>query len=420
MSVNTSNSFFPVIDLNENYVYISWMQLNDRAKMIINFNHSSDNGNSFGAVKQIGGGILSSANVFRMKSIGNYVYLLTQSTNGGWGEILFNLSSDNGDNFNMQNYSGSQSVLNVYIENSNDPEMAVIGSHIYVVFKSNDGNNNRVRFVSSNNNGNFFNPYPPSTLSLVNKTGGSPQVAVDSENTKIHVCWASDSGGFEKLIKYNNASSIIVPPPVASACFLKDTIIKTDSGNVKIQDIKENKHAINGKKVKALTKTLYAKKGDHIPPFLISIQKDALFKNSPDKETFVSPWHKIFYNGKLIQVKDLLNKENFSLIMYNYKDFVYDILLNTHEKMIANNMIVETLDPHSILGNYYKHFVLNTKISKKELELATSVLTSFNNFYWKHHNIEMTKTKVKIRSEKKIITKFLKNCQNKTIFKKFL
>ena len=215
--------------------------------------------------------------------------------------------------------------------------------------------------------------------------------------------------------------TVPTPPPVASACFLKDTVIKTDSGNVKIQDIKEEKHTINGKKVKALTKTFYAKKGDNIPPFLVSIPKGALFKNSPDRETFVSPWHQIFYNGKLIQVKDLLNKENVSLILYNYKDFVYDILLDTHEKMVANNMIVETLDPESICGRYYRHFVLNKTVSKKELALATSILTSFNNFYWENtFKEEKTTQENEDKRHNDILKKFLLTCktnEKKKIFK---
>jgi hypothetical protein len=38
------------------------------------------------------------------------------------------------------------------------------------------------------------------------------------------------------------------PPPVASACFLKDTIIKTDSGNVKYKILKKRNTLLMGKK----------------------------------------------------------------------------------------------------------------------------------------------------------------------------
>jgi hypothetical protein len=223
---------------------------------------------------------------------------------------------------------------------------------------------------------------------------------------------------------FSNKTIEIYGFAIASACFLKDTIIKTDSGNMKIQDIQEDKHTINGKKVKALTKTLYAIKGDHTPPVLLCIPKHALFKNCPDKDTFVSPLHHIFYYGKFMQAKDFIPLEKAKPIMYNYKDQVYDILLNTHEKMIANNMIVETLDPHSILGNYYKHFVLNTNISKKELELATSILSDYNNFYWKHFkSINKENQETVIHCEKKIIKKFLLTCKTsdkKKIFKSLL
>jgi hypothetical protein len=211
------------------------------------------------------------------------------------------------------------------------------------------------------------------------------------------------------------------PAPVASACFLKDTIIKTDSGNEKIQDIKEEKHSINGKKIKALTKTFYAKKGDNIPPFLVSIPKGALFKNSPDKETFVSPLHSVFYHGQLVYAKDLVLMDKASPVNYNYKDHVYDILLDTHEKMVANNMIVETLDPESITGRFYRHFVINKKATSEEKALAKTILYEFNNFYWNeclnHPKINPEK---KQHFDEAVYKKFLLTCktsEKKKIFK---
>ena len=211
------------------------------------------------------------------------------------------------------------------------------------------------------------------------------------------------------------------PPPVASACFLKDTIIKTDSGNVKIQDIKEEKHSINGKKVKALTKTLYAKKGDNIPPFLVSIPKDALFKNSPDKETFVSPLHSVFYHGELMYAKDLVLMDKASPVNYNYKDYVYDILLDSHEKMVANNMIVETLHPESITGRFYRHFVINKNASSEEKALAKTILYEFNNFYWNEClNHPKINPEMKYDFDEAVYKKFLLTCktsEKKKIFK---
>jgi len=42
--------------------------------------------------------------------------------------------------------------------------------------------------------------------------------------------------------------------------------------------------------------------------------------------------------------------------VYNksYKgEALYNVLLETHDKMIVNNLIVETLDPESFMGKYY-------------------------------------------------------------------
>jgi len=239
-------------------------------------------------------------------------------------------------------------------------------------------------------------------------------------NNWITTAWTERSGEeFNYEIEIQDTDPF--PPPVASACFLKDTVIKTDSGNVKIQDIKENKHAINGKKVKALTKTLYAKKGDNIPPFLVSIPKGALFKNSPDKETFVSPLHSVFYNGQLIFAKDLVLMNKASPVNYNYKDHVYDILLDSHEKMVANNMIVETLDPESITGRFYRHFVINKKASSEEKALAKTILYEFNNFYWNEClNYPKINPEKKQDFDEAVYKKFLLICktsEKKKIFK---
>jgi hypothetical protein len=410
ISVNSSSSFLPVIDLSGSNVYISWMR-DISGLMRIEFNNSNDNGASFGAVKQLSSGANQNTNVLRLKSIGNYVYVLSQRSNmgGNNGRIDFISSSDNGANF------GAVKLLSEDGQEANDPEMAAIGSYIYVVFKRSDGSNDRVQFVSSNDGGNNFSS--ATTLSLVNKTGDSPQVAANSGNTKIHVCWLLEMGVGETLVKYNYAFF----NSVASACFLKDTIIKTDSGNVKIQDIQADKNSINGKKVKALTKTFYAKKGDNIPPFLISIPKDALFKNSPDKETFVSPLHSVFYNGQLIFAKDLVLMDKASPVNYNYKDHVYDILLDTHEKMVANNMIVETLDPESITGRFYRHFVINKKASSEEKALAKTILYEFNNFYWNEClNYPKINPEKKQEFDEAVYKKFLLTCQTsekKKIFK---
>ena len=48
---------------------------------------------------------------------------------------------------------------------------------------------------------------------------------------------------------------------------------------------------------------------------------------------------------------------------YSYNgDIIYNVLLEKHEKMITHNMIVETLDPHSIIGKLYNKYILDNKL----------------------------------------------------------
>ena len=467
LSALGENAQFPQIALNGDEAHVVWQGIpNLQTKSIIGYRSITVVSGPGGKNDNLGNAIALSADGkdAREPQIAlngnnlNIVWYRKDNTSDK-KRIQYIRSNDNGSTFNnVQTLSQSG-------KNAEDPKIALNGEFINIAWQREDDTNSKERiqyvrggptptmaitsttpgvsdgsttsdanialtFTASPATGNFIRDDITVAGGVLSNFAGSGTTytatftpsAEGATTIDVAASKFTDANGFNNLAASQfNWTYSGTPPPVASACFLKDTVIKTDSGNVKIQDIKEEKHTINGKKVKALTKTLYAKKGDNIPPFLVSIQKDALFKNSPDKETFVSPWHQIFYNGKLIQVKDLLNKENVSLILYNYKDFVYDILLDTHEKMVANNMIVETLDPDSICGRYYRHFVLNKTVSKKELELATSILTSFNNFYWENtFKEEKTTQENEDKCHNDILKKFLKTCktsEKKKIFK---
>ena len=49
-------------------------------------------------------------------------------------------------------------------------------------------------------------------------------------------------------------------------------------------------------------------------------------------------------NGKLVRAKNLVNDDTI-LIKEMGKHKVYNVLLNKYDKMMVNNMIVETLNP---------------------------------------------------------------------------
>ena len=58
--------------------------------------------------------------------------------------------------------------------------------------------------------------------------------------------------------------------------------------------------------------------------------------------------HKILFKGELYKSKDLALNMPGKLNYVEYKgDTLYNVLMENHETMIVNNMVVETLDPEN-------------------------------------------------------------------------
>ena len=56
--------------------------------------------------------------------------------------------------------------------------------------------------------------------------------------------------------------------------------------------------------------------------------------------SYVIKWNKVFYKGKMIEASKITKKRQ----KYN-GELLYNVLMEEHNKMSVNNMIVETLDP---------------------------------------------------------------------------
>ena len=147
--------------------------------------------------------------------------------------------------------------------------------------------------------------------------------------------------------------------PTAPICFIKDTPIKTDQGEIKIQEINKNIHTINGKKIIAITKTILDAE------LLIRVEKNALAEDCPNHSVVMSGNHKILYKGELIMARDLAlqlpNKLNYMKYM---GDPLYNVLMENYETMIVNNMIVETLHPENEIAMLYRCLLKKCNVSK--------------------------------------------------------
>jgi surface protein len=150
-------------------------------------------------------------------------------------------------------------------------------------------------------------------------------------------------------------------------CFLTGTKIKTDQGYLAIETLSRKRHTIDGHKIKVITTTTYERNK------LVCIKKDALFKNCPCEDTYLTGDHRILYKGKMTKAEDIVNKK--SIVFVNMtKPVVYNIALEKEGegKLVANNLIAETLDPENVLVYLYlfiedKYVSNNYKMNAKRL-----------------------------------------------------
>jgi hypothetical protein len=151
-----------------------------------------------------------------------------------------------------------------------------------------------------------------------------------------------------------------VIPPIFPICFPAGTPVLTDQGIINIEKINPKIHTIQNKKIVAVTQTITNE--NH----LVCIEKNALGDNIPSKKTIISNFHRVEYKGKLTPAKYLKFAINDKKTIYNIKynnEILYNILMEKHETMSVNNMIVETLDPKNIIAKLY-----SGNLSQKEKE----------------------------------------------------
>jgi hypothetical protein len=145
--------------------------------------------------------------------------------------------------------------------------------------------------------------------------------------------------GYEPEPQSGSSSASVVP-----ICFPAGTPVMTNKGEVAIEKLNPDIHRIRGKKIVGITEACPLFK------YIIRIEKNALGKNIPNRRTEISRDHEVFYNGKMIRSEELVGKsEGVYRIKYN-GETLYNVLMESHEKMMINNLICETLDPNNIMG----------------------------------------------------------------------
>jgi hypothetical protein len=144
----------------------------------------------------------------------------------------------------------------------------------------------------------------------------------------------------------NRIVKVVIPFPstIVNICFPAGTPVTTDQGPVAIEKLNLDKHTIRGKEIVAITQTR------PLQQYIVCFEKDALSNNVPSQQTLCSNNHKVFYKGEMIKAKDMTDLcKNVHFVDYN-GETLYNVLLKTHDKMMVNNLICETLHPKNIMA----------------------------------------------------------------------
>lgn len=163
---------------------------------------------------------------------------------------------------------------------------------------------------------------------------------------------------------------------VTNACFPAGTPIQTDQGIVPIEQINILKNTIRGYKIKALIHSYLTDKN------MVLFKRGSLYKNVPSKDTVMSRYHKVYFNKRMSYAKDFVQMGIAQYKSYSMYTPIFNLLLESHENMMINNMIVETQNPQSTVGRFYNDFLLNKNMKPKDIHYAQELLHMFHATPW--------------------------------------
>ena len=95
------------------------------------------------------------------------------------------------------------------------------------------------------------------------------------------------------------------------------------------------KNSNNHKRIIAITRAITPENK------LVVIEASSLGPNIPSQRTIMTPSHCILFRGKLVPAQNLLGRiKGIYPIPYNGKDILYNVLMEKHDVMLANNMFL--------------------------------------------------------------------------------
>ena len=198
------------------------------------------------------------------------------------------------------------------------------------------------------------------------------------------------------------------PIPIVPICFPAGTPVTTDQGEINIELIDPDVHTIFNKKIIAITETIMLENN------IVCFEKNSLGYNIPNKKTYISNYHGIIHNGKLIQANKFVGRLPGVYYKKYNNEILYNILMEKHYIIKINNMKVETLNPLNFVAQLYtKNYTPEEKtklileMNKKTAEFA-HIKYNTNHI----HNIHYTKRN---HNQKIIPNYFITQLHSKTI-----
>ena len=135
---------------------------------------------------------------------------------------------------------------------------------------------------------------------------------------------------------------------ISNTCFPSGTPIRTNKGIINIDKINPNIHTIRNKKIVAVTQSVST------DDYLVCFEKNSMGMHIPCEKTLISKNHVIFFKGTPTKAKKFVGIiPNVTKVKYNGEK-LYNILLEEYDKMIVNNLIVETLHTNNFIAQVYK------------------------------------------------------------------
>jgi hypothetical protein len=129
--------------------------------------------------------------------------------------------------------------------------------------------------------------------------------------------------------------------PTTPNCFRKDSLVKTDQGEIEIQNI-TNEHTINDLKVIMVTKAFNS------DGMLARIEKGAINNLVPTATTYIQKDHKL-----MLTPLEMSIMKNITWERTPSDEILYNVLLEKPSYMYVNSLKVETVDPNSDVAKYW-------------------------------------------------------------------